>query len=199
MNYLTQGVNVAASNPDTWVDQHGDCLYRYALARVGEPGVAEDLVQETFLAALRGLDGYAGQSSERTWLTAILKHKILDWFRRKNRERPVQATSSAPDPAKPDFDSAGWWQNLPASWGNNPGAALEEEEFWDVFRACMGKMPNRLAAAFALREIEELSTDEISQQLDITTGNLGVILHRARLALRRCLEANWFHTDTAEV
>jgi RNA polymerase sigma-70 factor (TIGR02943 family) len=199
MNSPSQGDHVTAFESDAWVDQHGDCLYRYALARVHEPNVAEDLVQETFLAALRGLEGFAGQSTELTWLIAILKRKIMDWFRRQSRQPPVHTMSSAGDTDKSDFDRDGSWQNLPASWGSNPGAALDRQEFWEVFRRCMEKMPERLAVAFTLREIDELSTEEVGQQLDATPGNLGVLLHRARLALRRCLETNWFRTKTDEV
>ena len=190
---------VPPADPDVWVDQHGDYLYRYALARVRETAVAEDLVQETFLAALRGLAGFGGRSTERTWLTSILKRKIIDFFRRKGRERATQEMPIEGNAAKPDFDDAGWWQNLPASWGNNPGAALEEREFLEAFQNCLGKMPNRLAAAFTLREMEGLSTEELTQQMETTPGNMGVLLHRARLALRRCLEVNWFHAKTDEV
>jgi len=193
------GSAVTAADPDLWVDQHGDYLYRYALARVRETAVAEDLVQETFLAALRGLEGFVGRSTERTWLTSILKRKIIDFFRRKGRNRTTQEAPAKGDAAKSDFDDAGWWRNLPASWGNNPSAALEEREFLKAFQHCLGKMPDRLAAAFTLREMEGLSTEELTQHLETTPGNMGVILHRARLALRRCLETNWFHAKIDEV
>ncbi len=186
-------------DPTNWVDRHGDVLYRYALARVAEPAVAEDLVQETFLAALRGAQGFAGQAAEQSWLVGILKHKIVDFFRKQAREKPLQKTSDNGNHGTTDFDSSGWWQDQPASWGDNPGAALEQQEFWIVFRGCLGKMPRRLTAAFTLREMEGLSTDEISRDLNVTPGNLGVLLHRARLSLRRCLETHWFRTKTDEV
>ncbi|NIR14014.1 MAG: hypothetical protein GWN86_08695, partial [Desulfobacterales bacterium] len=70
-------------DPEAWVDQYGDYLYRYAISRIHEPAVAEDLVQETLLAALQGKEGFKGRSSEKTWLTGILKYKIVDYIRKK--------------------------------------------------------------------------------------------------------------------
>lgn len=192
---LRKHVPATLSDPSTWVDQHGDILYRYALARVSAPAAAEDLVQETFLAALRGPQTFAGGCAERSWFVAILKRKVVDFFRRRGREKPLPDDTDGAAQAA-DFDARGRWQSQPASWGDNPGSAFEQQEFWVVFRGCLGKLPPRLTAAFSLREMEGHSTEEITRDLNVTAGNLAVLLHRARLALRRCLEAHWFRTTS---
>ncbi len=185
-------------DPATWVDQHGDYLFRYALSRLGNPEVAEDLVQETFLAALRAAGDFAGKSSERTWFVGIMKHKMVDYFRRQERERPVTALNSAEDSAEELFDHKGWWKVKPAKWSANAGELLERKEFWEIFRRCLAKLPQKLAAAFSLREMDELSSPEICGVLKVTASNLGVLLYRARMGLRRCLEIHWFNTKTKE-
>ena len=181
------------SDTDTWLDRHGDALYRYALVRVRDSDIAEDMVQETLLAALRARDSYAGQASERTWLVAILKNKIIDHFRRAARETPM------PDPPEPDDtveaffegETPGHWTEAPATWGR-PDTALEQTEFWRAFRDCLANLPERQARVFALTELDELSTPELCKALDITASNAWVLLHRARLRLRDCLERSWF-------
>ena len=181
------------SDTETWLDQHGNALYRYALVRVRDSHVAEDLVQDTLLAALRARESYTGQANERTWLIAILKNKIVDHFRRTARESPL------PDPPEPDDaveaffqgETPGHWAETPASWGH-PEAALEQTEFWRAFRECLEGLPERQARAFALAELEELSTPELCKALDISASNAWVLLHRARLRLRDCLERGWF-------
>jgi RNA polymerase sigma-70 factor (ECF subfamily) len=179
-----------ATNPLSWVDQHGDCLYHYALARLGRPDLAEDIVQETFLGALRGREQFKGASSERTWLVGILKRKIIDHLRRKHCEQPVSDLGE--DGWESElFDRGGHWKRGPRKW-MNPDSALENAEFWKAFSRCMGGLPGRLAEAFALREVEGLETAEVCEMLSISAGNLSVMLHRARLRLWRCLGANWF-------
>jgi RNA polymerase sigma-70 factor (ECF subfamily) len=186
-------------DPATWVDQHGDFLYRYAFARLGNQAAAEDLVQETFLAALRGGKNFFGRSAERTWFVGILKHKIVDHLRRQGRERPVSTMNSAGEKGEDPFDKNGWWQVKPARWSVDPSDVLEKKEFWEAFRHCMQDLPQRLRTVFSLREIDELPTDEVCQALKVTPGNLGVLLYRARMGLRRCLEINWFGIKTQEV
>jgi RNA polymerase sigma-70 factor (ECF subfamily) len=185
-------------DPATWVDQHGDFLFRYALSRLGNRAVAEDLVQETFLAALRAERTFAGRSAERTWFVGILKHKIIDHLRRQGRERPLSAVNSSEEMSEELFDKKGWWQVKPAKWPADPSEVLETKEFWEAFRHCLEDLPQRLAAVFSLREMDELSTDEVCDALKVTPGNLGVLLYRARMGLRRCLEINWFSTKTEE-
>jgi RNA polymerase sigma-70 factor (ECF subfamily) len=186
-------------DPAGWVDRHGDYLFRYALARLRRREAAEDLVQETFLAALGARERFAGGSSERSWLVGILKRKILDHFRRKAREQPV-SDFAAPDCwAEALFDKRGNWKRKPGAWDSGPGATCERAEFWEAFARCLGKLPGRLADAFTLREVEGVASREVCKALDISATNLWVMLYRARLRLWRCLDSNWFgNRETGE-
>jgi len=183
-------------DPAIWVDRHGDALFRYAMARLGNRHIAEDLVQEAFLAALRS-DNFAGQSNERTWLIGILKHKIVDHLRRRDRERPVSALQAG-ERSEDLFDEKGWWRVQPATWPVDSEDSLESKEFWEAFRHCLERLPQRLSTVFSLREMDELSTTELCKLLEVSPGNLGVLLYRARMGLRRCLEINWFCTEKDE-
>jgi len=180
------------SNPNTWVDQYGDALYRYALMRLKNPAVAEDMVQETFLAALKARDRFAGKSAEKTWLIGILKHKIIDHFRKSKREYVVEDINAEADRQDPFFDPQGNW-NTPVREWERPNEALEQEEFWQIFSDCISALPAHMADLYILREINGLQTDEICKVLEIsTTNNMWVMLSRARMRLRRCLETRWF-------
>jgi RNA polymerase sigma-70 factor (TIGR02943 family) len=178
------------TDPATWVDRHGDYLFRYAMARVRGAELAEDLVQEAFLGALRSRHQFAGASSERTWLVSILKRKIIDHLRRQHREEP--ASNVAADGWMEElFDRKGHWKKAPARWPS-PSAVLENAEFWKTFSHCLEKLPGRQADAFSLREIDELASAEVCEVLAISPANLWVMLHRARLQLWRCLDIHWF-------
>ena len=178
---------------DQDLQQHRPYLLRYALLQLRNPVEAEDVVQETLLAAFEGRARFAGDSSLKTWLTGILKHKIMDAIRRKSREQPLAAGEDDDESATVDamFQRDGHWQHMPANWGD-PAQALENRKFWEIFEICSRLMPERSARIFMLREVMELTTEEICQELAITPTNLWVILHRARLALRECLEIKWF-------
>jgi RNA polymerase sigma-70 factor (TIGR02943 family) len=183
----------AATDPASWVDRHGDYLYRYALGRLRQADLAEDVVQETFLGALRGKDQFAGASSERTWLLSILKRKIVDHLRRKYREQP--ASNIAADGWMDElFAKSGHWKQGPARW-THPGAALENAEFWQTFARCLGKLPRALADAFSLREMDQLDSTEVCKVLAVSPTNLWVMMHRARLRLWRCLDIHWFEGE----
>ena len=186
----------AIENPESWVDNYGDFLYRFALARVKDVSVAEDLVQETFLAALRARDNFKGQSAERTWLTGILKHKIVDHIRKKIREPSTDKIETLSDTSDPDFDERGEWSIRPGKWGVNPGNLYEQKEFLDVLYRCLAELPERLAEAFIKREMDGLSTEEVCKELGITATNSWVMLYRARMSLRRCLENEWLSAET---
>jgi len=187
----------AISDPGIWLDRHGDALYRFALMRVREPATAEDLVQETLLAALRARERFAGNSTERTWLIAILKNKIIDHFRRHARETPLPAGADSDEAIEAMFSAAdaGHWVRPPAAW-SNPHQALEQAEFFRVFQQCLEGLPARQAQAFVLSELDGLPTDELCKVLEAETSNVWVMLHRARLRLRQCLESNWFGNGT---
>lgn len=181
-------------DPETWVDRHGDTLYRYALSRLRNPDSAEEVVQETFVSALRACDQYAGRGEEGAWLLGICKRKIVDFIRRRNR--PDAATRRVPggelgsDPSAEFFDAKGNWRFDPRIMKGRPEASLEREEFWQAFRGCLKGLPQRQADVFTLREIEETAGEEICKELEITASNLWVLLHRARLQLTRCMKSH---------
>ncbi len=152
-------------DPAVWVDRHGDYLYRFALARTQNPAVAEDLVQETFLAALGARKNFESRSAVRTWLTAILKHKIVDHFRKYSREQATENIEAIGDSIDSLFDYNGQWNIKPAKWTINPMKVYEQREFLNVLYKCLAKLPERLAKAFMLREMEGLSTEEICKDL----------------------------------
>ena len=181
-------------DPATWVDQYGDVMLNYALARVGRRDLAEDLVQETFLAAWRARDSFDGRSQRGTWLVGILRRKIADHFRAGAR-RPTQLPAESADSEEALFTAGGKWVNPPRRWKQSPDKAAENAEFWQVLTGCMSDMPTHLAQAFQLREIGEATTTEICRLVGIKPKNLSVRLHRARLLLRQCLERNWFCND----
>ena len=188
----------AFENPDLWVDHYGDYLYRFALARIKDPALAEDLVQETFLAALKGRKNFQRRSALKTWLTAILKHKIIDHLRKKNRIQTVEDIDAVGETVDGFFEKSGAWRIRPGNWDVNPGKILEQRQFIDTLYRCLSDLPERLAKAFMLREMEGLSTEELCKSLQITATNSWVMLYRARAYLRRCLEINWFDKPVSE-
>ena len=191
MSTQQAGTDEQLIDPESWVEHYGDILFRYALRRVQKRDVAEDLVQETFLAALRARERFEARASERTWLLGILRHKIVDYIRRVSRERPFENELSPEDVSEDSFDEKGMWTVKPSRWYGDPLKVLQEKEFWDKLMVCIAELPNRMAHAFALRELEEQDVEEVSQALEVTSNNLGVLLYRARQRLRHCLEVNW--------
>jgi len=174
-------------------NSHRGYLLRVAVLQLRDNDVAEDVVQDTLLAALQGAGGFSGKSSLKTWLTGILKHKIVDVIRRKGRQ-PVLASFDEEcqlDDLDALFDESGHWENPPADWGN-PESALSQQQFFDVMQMCLEKLPPNTARVFVMREVMDLTSEEICKELSITSTNLWVILYRARIALRQCLEQNWF-------
>jgi RNA polymerase sigma-70 factor (ECF subfamily) len=179
-------------DPHRWVDLYGDQLYGYAFTRVKNRMVAEDLVQETFLAALHGGNGFEGRSSEKTWLTAILKNKIVDHFRKVGREQPLNQSQDHEEQLDYFFHENGKWKDKPEKWDITPEQILDRKEFWEAFLQCLSELSERLRAAFSLREMEGLGCDEICKILHISSSNCWTTLYRARMSLRRCLQATWF-------
>jgi RNA polymerase sigma-70 factor (ECF subfamily) len=185
-------------DPASWVDQHGDYLFRYALVRLRNETLAEDCVQDALLSAIQAIKSYGGKSTERTWLTGILKHKIIDHFRKHSREVPIDPSDTDLSEFDPLFERDDefvdhWHDSLsPRIWRRSPDEALQENEFFGVLQACMSKLPERVANVFALREMNGLDTDEICEILSVSNSNFWVMMHRARMSLRRCIEINWF-------
>ncbi|HEX4793168.1 MAG TPA: sigma-70 family RNA polymerase sigma factor [Humisphaera sp.] len=178
------------SLPTQWLELHGDALFRYAMALVSDEHRAEDLVQETLLAALEAHQRFAGGATERTWLVSILRHKAIDQRRRDERRQEAQiATDSA---VEGNFNAFGKWRTPPSSWAPHPQKLMESEEFWSIFQNCMRALPGAMREAFALRVMGGLSAADTCSVLEIKAANLWTILCRARERLRRCLEHKWF-------
>jgi RNA polymerase sigma-70 factor (ECF subfamily) len=180
------------NNANDWLNTHGDYLYRFALARLRNPHLAEDAVQETMLAAIKN-NGFEGVSSMRTWLTGILKHKIIDLQRKQIREQPISdlIDLDATDTSMDDFfDQTGHWIDKPHTV-TMPDNALEQKQFLIILDECMHKLPKKLKAIFMLRDVHELDNENICKELDITATNAWVMLYRARMGLRSCLETHW--------
>jgi RNA polymerase sigma-70 factor (ECF subfamily) len=176
------------------LDRHRRYLIRIAQLQLRDADLAEDVVQETLVAALGARDGFSGRSSVKTWLTGILKHKIVDAIRHKQRQPVIAATfddETDREAFDPLFKDDGSWDAPPADWGD-PENALARREFMDVMELCLERLPPNTARVFVMREVMELETEEICKELAITANNLWVILYRARMALRQCLEQNWF-------
>lgn len=187
-----------AYDPRTWVERHGDYLYRFALARVRRADVAEDLVQDALLAGWAARASFDGRAAERTWLTAILKRKVIDWLRKQVRERLQFAEDETEPSAADPFTRRGVWKEAPAEWGRrDPATPAEQEEFWTALRGCMSMLPARLHDAFALRYLDEAASDAVCKELGLTPTNLWVTLHRARLRMWACLSRNWFGEEPA--
>jgi len=178
-------------SPDTWLDEHGAALYKYALMHTRDEHKAEEAVQETLLAALESRDRFAGDASPRTWLIGILKHKVMDMFRHDAREVQLADPDDAEDAqVEDDFAANGHWLNMPSDWGN-PEELLERGQFMTILQRCLDALPPRLSKLFMLREVMEEDTETICQDLAITPTNLWTMLYRARLGLRQCLDRNW--------
>ena len=177
------------------VHAHRPYLMRIAVLQLRDRDAAEDVVQETLLAAIEGIDRFAGKSSLKTWLTSILRFKIVDAIRRKTREPALSALGDEVDLDDLDgffnADDRDHWDTKPAEW-RNPERDLEERQFMSMLDFCLEKLPPNTARVFMLREVMELESDEICQELKISATNLWVILYRARVLLRQCLEQNWF-------
>ena len=185
------------SDPERWVDEYGDYLFKFAFSRLRDATRAEDAVQETFLAALKGGKNFAGRSAEKSWLVGILKNKIYDYFRKASRETAFTDLEFYADEESDRFvadgiGQGGWIHDRgPQDWPK-PGENLDNDLFWKTYRDCAAKLPKNVATVFNLREVDGIESKEICDMLKISDGNLWVMLHRARMALRRCLEDNWF-------
>jgi len=177
----------------TDLESHRPALLRYALFRLPDRALAQDAVQDTFIAALEKPESFSGEAALGTWLTAILKHKILDMQRKLRRETtPTDDWEEDLSDLDTLFDHTGHWgSDAPRSWGK-PEAALQDQQFWSVFEECSQRMSKRSALVFALREVHEMEIEQIGQQLEITAAHCSVLLYRARSSLRLCLEKNWF-------
>ncbi len=176
-------------DPSEWVDRHGDFLFGYARSRLRDQVSAEEVVQETFVSALSALKQYSGKGTERAWLLGVLKRKIVDYIRRRNRFE--SSLDSDDDIEQVLFKSNGKWKIDPRICACRPEAAVERAEFWRVLDSCLDSLPARQRDVFALREIEGMSSHDICSELGISASNLWVLLYRARLRLGPCMSSRW--------
>lgn len=181
------------AQPETWVDNYADYLFRYAVSRVNDVEIARDLVQETFLSALENVTGFEGRSTESTWLTAILKNKIIDLYRRQSSAK-AQRTAPLEEVTDQDFFEAadGHWkgQHLPKEFAIE-NDLLSTKEFTSILQNCMKKLPALWFSVFSLKHMEDEPSEKICANLKITSANFWVIMHRSKLNLRACLQKNW--------
>lgn len=187
------------SSPEQWAELYGDYLYNYCISRVNSREVALDLVQETFLAGLSARTSFEGRSSVKTWLISILKRKIIDHYRKsyRNKEDAILDKNFSEGggelPFHSDGEMQGQWKadRVPQDWNISADKAMENEELGSIIKDCITALPEKWGAVFALRVVEELASEDVCKEMGITASNLWVILHRAKLQLRDCVEKNW--------
>ena len=192
-------MNKPALNPTSWVTSYGDYLFSYAVLKVGDRPTAEDLVQETFIAAIKGKDGFKGESSEKTWLVTILKNKITDFYRKndilRNAAEYVSDTEADFSDHFFDRDDGHWRSNAePGYWAESADGDFNTAEFGRILEMCMHKMPPNLVAVFVAKFIDDEDSTTICKESGISPSNYWVMIHRAKVIMRNCLEKNWFLT-----
>ena len=186
-----------ACNPEIWVDQFSDEFFRFAIYRVKNREVAEDLVQDTFLYGLKALDKFRRDCPEKSWLYNILRNKIIDHFRKKTNQEIKQSSSAIETDEDAFFNrffkKDGHWQEetSPQNWDISADKILEREEFMKFLMLCLSLLPETWSKVFSLKNIDDYSTKEICKELEITPSNLWTIIHRSKLQLRGCLEKRW--------
>ncbi|TWU40239.1 RNA polymerase sigma factor SigM [Novipirellula aureliae] len=183
-----------SADASVWVDEYGDSLYRYALSRLRDPEASEEVVQQTFLAGLEHQDQFSGAGSQQGWLMGILKRKIIDFVRQRNRSSQSDDLDTR-DPLDSFFDRSGSWKKNVRETLLEPLDSVDRNEFWPIFQTCLGTLPKRQSGAFMLREMENLETAGICKELEISASNLWVLLHRARLRLANCIKLRWLQEN----
>ncbi|MCX6199371.1 MAG: sigma-70 family RNA polymerase sigma factor [Bacteroidetes bacterium] len=186
--------------PEKWIDRYGDILFNYTITRINKREVAEDLVQETFFSAYKARESFQQEASEKTWLIAILKRKIIDHYRKKSTQNELSVfdKDSKDDFVNYFFDkesgNGGHWadSSAPQEWRKDFQTSVESDEFNAILKNCLGKLSEKTSAVFTLKNMEDLDSDEICKELQITASNYWVLMHRAKLQLRECMEKNWF-------
>lgn len=175
-----------------WLEEYGNYLFNYAFLRIKNKHQAEDLVQETLLAAITAKNTFSKQSSIKTWLTGILKHKIIDTYRRQRRETAIGDLINQDEESNLDyfFKANGSWVDKPDTF-INPESAFQQEEFYDVFQQCLSGLKPRQAEVFLAKEVDGMSNGEICKEFTINPTNVWVLMHRARLSLSQCMKTHW--------
>lgn len=186
--------NISKNKIDSskWIDLYADQLFYFANSRLRNSAVSEDLVQETFLSALKAQDKFQGKSTEKTWLYSILKNKIIDYFRKSSTKNEKNILDDDERNQDSFFNDKGSWKNKDGFITSKDEASklIEKKEFYTILDKCLDFLPLKTRLAFRYKHIEDLKTDEICKELDISASNYWVLLHRARLSLRDCLTKN---------
>jgi RNA polymerase sigma-70 factor (ECF subfamily) len=189
-----QEENKSLMDPDSWLNEYGDYLFRYALLQLKDESAAEDAVQDALMSAYRAREQFQGNSTPKTWLMTILRNKVIDIARKRQRDALVQIESIDDDPiVNEHFNSAGIWSRWLNSWGSNPEKLYEQKDFVEQVKHCLDKLPENLRQVFILKNVDNLTTDEICNAMSINANNVWVILYRSRMRLRKCIDANWVH------
>ncbi|MDP4150236.1 MAG: sigma-70 family RNA polymerase sigma factor [Bacteroidota bacterium] len=191
---LTQEQQPRASGPEPrqWVERYADHLYSYAFARLDDEEQARDLVQETFLAALEKVGQFQGNSSERTWLTAILKYKIIDLYRRRNSGLRTERLDEEPEQEFFEQGNGHWIEKYyPRPMRIEDADPLVNKELAAILRRCLKRLPALWLSVFTMRHMDDAATETICKELKVTPANFWVIIHRAKLNLRACIQKSW--------
>jgi RNA polymerase sigma-70 factor (TIGR02943 family) len=185
--------NLSSFNPNEWVKKYADALYAYTVVRVNDTGIAEDIVQNTFLSAWKARDTYQGQASEKNWLYAICKNKIIDHYRKQSKN--IVQLSNKEEGLY--FDEVEHWtaETKPKEWGMDYDQPVETKEFYSILDMCKQKLKDIQQAVFVMKYMEDLEAEEICKALNITASNYWVLVHRAKLHLRKCMEKNWVNIN----
>ena len=192
--HLPEGKRTSLSDdPEMWLSLYGDYLFNYALLQLKNKSEAEDVLQDAFLSAYKARDQFEGRSSVKTWLVTILRNKIIDHIRKKKRESLSSVELLEGDLSlNSSFNSFGIWSKWLDSWGGSPEKLCEQQGFMKQVSLCLTSLPSNLRQVFILRNVDNLSTEEICSELNISHNNVWVILYRARMKLRECIETNWY-------
>ena len=180
-------------NPKNWVKNYSEQLFRFALQRVNDREAAKDIVQETFFAAYKNLENFKGEVSEKNWLFIILKNKIIDHYRKKTNQLFTEL-DECEEAFENYFDEAGHWkkETAPHNWNADYKSPVESKEFFEILNKCLQKLSELTRIAFTLKYLDEKESDEICKELMISASNYWVVIHRAKLQLRTCIEKKWF-------
>lgn len=177
--------------PEFWVERYSDALLSFARTRIKDRDLAKDLVQDAFVVALRSKENFRGEISEKNWLFLVLKSRILDHYKKKKEVLESDLAPDDSDPKQDYFNEKGHWMvdRAPKEWTTD--RMLLNKEFMTVFEACKGLLTDTQALVFTMKYLDGDDADDICKELNISSSNYWVIIHRAKLQLRNCLEKNW--------
>lgn len=194
MEQTTDTTAATRLDPGDWIEEYGDALYRYAVSRLRDPDAAEEAVQQTFVSGLEHQNQFTGTGSQSGWLMGILKRKIIDLVRVHGRTSQTESLDTS-DPMDQFFDRKGNWKQNVRETLLQPLDAVDRTEFWPIFQKCLASLSEKQSGVFMMREMEDFESAEICKELSITSSNLWVLLHRARLRLASCIKLRWLQEN----